>query len=332
MSLAYPWLLLLLPLPWLLKRGLPDYQEPRPALRVPFMQRLAEATGLTPEKGSSMLSGHRGQKVLLLLAWSLLILALTRPQWLEEPLVEENPMRDLLLLVDLSGSMEARDFTNDKGEQVDRLTAVKLVLTDFLKQRQGDRIGLIFFGSAPFVQAPFSDDLEMLGELLDEAQVRMAGPRTVIGDALGLALNLFESRNVEERLVILLTDGNDTGSLIPPKEAAQIAHDQGVVVHVVGVGSGEIEGEQPLDEEALKGIAGVSGGTYFKAEDQVGLVEIYKTLDQLAPKMVETRSYRPRRELFFWPLGVVLLVFLGFHSVLALRHGSGRSTSRESVR
>jgi len=330
LSLAYPWLLLLLPLPWLLRRGLPEYQEPKPALRVPFMQRLAEASGQSPGKESSLLSGHRGQQILLLLAWSLLILALARPQWLEEPLVEERSMRDLLLLVDLSGSMEARDFTDEKGQQVDRLTAVKLVLADFLEQRQGDRIGLIFFGSAPFVQAPFSDDLQMLGELLDEAQVRMAGPRTVIGDALGLALNLFESGSVEERLVILLTDGNDTGSLIPPKEAAQIAHDQGVVVHVVGVGSGEIEGEQPLDESALKGIAEVSGGKYFKADDQADLAGIYQTLDQLAPKMVESRSYRPRRELFHWPLAVVLLVFLGFHTLLALRHGLGRQTVRES--
>lgn len=334
LSLAYPWLLLLLPLPWLplpwlLQRWLPDYREPRPSLRVPFLQRLAKASGRTPGLGSDLLTGHRGQRILLFLGWSLLILALARPQWLEEPLVEERSLRDLLLLVDLSGSMEARDFTNDKGQQIDRLAAVKQVLDDFLQRRQGDRIGLIFFGSAPFVQAPFSDDLETLQELLNEAQVGMAGPKTVIGDALGLALNLFESGNVEERVVILLTDGNDTGSLIPPKQAAQIAHDQGVVVHVVGVGSSDVAGEQPLDEAALKGIAEVSGGQYFKAEDRQGLAGIYQTLDQLTPKKVESRSYRPRRELYHWPLAVLLLALLGFHLGLALRHGLKQKSVRE---
>lgn len=320
LSLAYPWLLVLLPAPWLLKRWLPEYHQPRPALRVPFMHRLAEASGQVPGPGSAVLTGHGGQKLLLLVVWSLLIVALARPQLLEEPIVEERSLRDMLLLVDLSGSMEIADFTDDQGNQVDRLTVVKQVLTDFLGQRQGDRIGLIFFGSAPFVQAPFSDDLDTLQALLDEAIVGMAGPKTVIGDALGLALNLFEEREVEERVVILLTDGNDTGSVIPPDQAAQIAHDEGVIIHVVGVGSTTVEGEQPLDEKTLKSIASVSGGEYFRAEDQQGLESVYETLDQLTPKKVEGRSYRPRRELYYWPLGVAMILFLGFHLLLALRY------------
>jgi Ca-activated chloride channel family protein len=319
LNLAYPWLLVLLPVPWLLQRWLPDYREARPALRVPFMDRLAAASGQTPGRGSTVLAGHTGQKLLLLVVWSLLIIALARPQWLEEPIVEERSLRDMLLLVDLSGSMEISDFIDEQGQQIDRLTAVKQVLSGFLEQRQGDRIGLIFFGSAPFVQAPFSDDLETLQTLLDEAIVGMAGPKTVIGDALGLALNLFEERDIEERVVILLTDGNDTGSVIPPDQAAQIAHDEGVIVHVVGVGSTTLEGEQPLDEKTLQAIASVSGGEYFKAEDQQGLESVYKTLDQLTPKKVEGRSYRPRSELYHWPLGGVMILFLGFHLLLAMR-------------
>jgi Ca-activated chloride channel family protein len=319
LNLAYPWLLVLLPVPWLLQRWLPDYREARPALRVPFMDRLAAASGQAPGRGSTVLTGHTGQKLLLLVVWSLLIIALARPQWLEEPIVEERSLRDMLLLVDLSGSMEITDFIDEQGQQIDRLTAVKQVLSGFLEQRQGDRIGLIFFGSAPFVQAPFSDDLDTLQALLDEAVVGMAGPKTVIGDALGLALNLFEERDIEERVVILLTDGNDTGSVIPPDQAAQIAHDEGVIVHVVGVGSTAVEGEQPLDEKTLQAIASVSGGEYFKAEDQQGLESVYKILDQLTPKKVEGRNYRPRRELYHWPLGGVIILFLGFHLLLALR-------------
>ncbi len=325
LSLAYSWLLLLLPVPWLLQRFLPDYRESRPALKVPFLDRLAEASGQTPGQGSAVLKGHRGQRLLLLLAWCLLILALARPQWLEDPIVEERSLRDLLLLVDLSGSMEIQDFSDDQGRQVDRLTAVKQVLDGFLEQRQGDRIGLIFFGSAPFVQAPFSDDLETVRELLTEARVGMAGPKTVIGDALGLALNLFEQHEVEERVVMLLTDGNDTGSVIPPDQAARIAHDKGVVVHVVGMGSTDVEGEQPLDEAALKAIADVSNGSYFRAEDQQGLASVYQELDRLTPKKVEGRSYRPRRELYHWPLALVLILFVGFHLQLAVRYGRNQA-------
>jgi len=326
-SLAYPLLLLVVFLPWGLNHWLPDYREARSALRVPFMQRLAQASGQKPGEGSAVLAGHRGQKVLLLLVWSLLILALARPQWLEEPVVEERSLRDMLLLVDLSASMQEQDFSDQQGNQINRLQAVKQVLDGFLEQRQGDRIGLIFFGSAAFVQAPFSDDLDTIQVLLEEAQVGMAGPKTVIGDALGLALNLFENREIEDRVVILLTDGNDTGSVIPPDQAAQIAHDQGVTVHVVGVGSAAAEGEQPLDEKTLKAIASVSGGHYFKAEDQQALISVYETLDQLTPKKVEGRSYRPRRELYHWPLGVGMVLFLGFHLLLALRYASRKEAS-----
>lgn len=320
LSLYFPWLLLLVLLPWGLRRWLPDYRETRPALRVPFMGRLTQATGQTPSEGSAILSGHHGQKVLLLLIWSLLIIALARPQWLEDPIVEERSLRDMLLLVDLSGSMQIEDFTDQQGNRINRLEAVKQVLNGFLEQRQGDRVGLIFFGSAPFVQAPFTDDLETLQTLLNEAQVGMAGPKTVIGDALGLALNLFETREIEERVIILLTDGNDTGSVIPPTEAAQIAHDRGVIVHVVGVGSAAPEGEQPLDEKTLSAIASVSGGQYFKAEDQQALISVYQTLDQLTPKKVEGRSYRPRKELYHWPLGLGMVLFFCFHLLLALRY------------
>ena len=321
LSFAYPWLIVLLPVPWAVARLMKDYREARPALRVPFLQRLAEASGQMPGEGSAVLGGHRGQKLLLLVAWLLLVCALARPQWLEEPIVEEHSLRDMLLLVDLSGSMLIEDFSDAEGQQTDRLTAVKGVLADFLEAREGDRIGLIFFGSAAFVQAPFTDDTETLKELLDEALVGMAGPKTVIGDALGLALKLFEQHEVKERVVILLTDGNDTGSVVPPEQAAQIAHDEGVVVHVVGVGSDTAQGEQPLDEVTLKAIAKASDGQYFKAEDRQGLVSIYEKLDALTPKLVEGRSYRPRTDVYHWPLGLLITLLLTYHLALGLRYG-----------
>ncbi len=313
LTLAHPWLLLLLPLPLLLRVLMPPHREPRAAVRAPVTGRLAELTGQAPAGGAAILRRSKLQWVLLWGAWMLLVLALVRPQWLEDPIVEELPMRDLLLAVDLSGSMDTEDFTDAEGDTTDRLSAVKQVLADFLAKRDGDRVALVFFGSAPFVQAPFTADLEVVGELLDEARVRMLGPRTMLGDAMGLALNLFERSEVEERVMIVLTDGNDTGSLVPPEHAARIARDEGVTVHTVAIGDPEAAGEQALDEATLKEVARVTGGGFYRAGNRDEMAAIYTELDQLNPRKVQSTSYRPRRDLYPWPLGAALALSLAFH-------------------
>jgi Ca-activated chloride channel family protein len=190
-QLSFPWLLLLLPTPIILRFLLPSHKESRPAVHVPFLNRLSRITGMQPEKGSSVAKGTQLQRFLVWLCWILVIFSLTRPQMVLEPVTKTVPTRDLLLLVDLSGSMETEDFVDKNGRKTDRLTAVKEVLDDFLANRKGDRVGLIFFGSAAFVQVPFTEDLDVCRTLLDEAQVRMAGPRTMMGDAIGLAINVF---------------------------------------------------------------------------------------------------------------------------------------------
>ena len=215
---------------------------------------------------------------------------------------------DLMLLVDLSGSMEAEDFTNAKGDTVDRLSAVKEVLDDFLTDREGDRVGLVVFGTAAFVQVPFTQDLAATRLLLEEAQVRMAGPRTAFGDAIGLAITLFERSEVDERVMIVLTDGNDTGSRVPPDRAAGIAADQGVVIHTVAIGDPAAVGEQALDEAMLRAVAQATGGGFYRAEDRAEMEAIYAELDSLNPRQVETVSFRPRRDLFAWPLGAAVLL------------------------
>ncbi|MCB1699123.1 MAG: VWA domain-containing protein, partial [Halioglobus sp.] len=183
-------------------------------------------------------------------------------------------MRDLILAVDLSGSMATKDFKNASGQTVDRLTAVKEVLDSFLAKRQGDRVALIFFGSAPFVQVPFTEDLKVCRQLLDEAQVSMAGPQTAFGDAIGLAINLFDRSEVKERVLIALTDGNDTASQVPPLKAAQIAKDKGITIHTVAVGDPRAVGEDALDEDTLKQVASTTGGLYAHAADTQQLNEI----------------------------------------------------------
>lgn len=318
---SYPWMFLLLLLPFLVHYLAPAYREPRTAVKVPFLDLLSRLTGQQQNQATALVRRTRLQKVQIVLVWLALVVALARPMWMDEPIVRDLPMRDLLVALDLSGSMETRDFTDESGAISDRLTAARQVLDEFLSRREGDRVGMIFFGSAAFVQAPFTEDLVVVRELLGEAQVRMLGPRTMLGDAIGVAIQLFERSEVDERVLIVLTDGNDTGSMVPPLRAAEIAADNGVTIHTVAMGDPEAAGEQALDEATLEGIAEVTGGQYFHAQDRQELEGIYQALDQLNPRKVESLSYRPEHELYFWPLGFALvlsLLFFGLVELLAL--------------
>lgn len=312
---AYPWLFALLPLPLLLRRLLPAHREQREAVRAPFIDKLVDLTGQTPGEGAVELRASRVQRALFAASWILAIVALARPQWIEEPITRVIPSRDLLLAIDLSGSMETPDATDAAGEPVDRLTAVKEVLDEFLERREGDRVGLIFFGSAPFVQVPFTSDLNVCRMLLDEAEVRMAGPQTMLGDAIGLGINVFEESELEDRVLILFTDGNDTGSQVPPQNAAGIARDRGITIHTVAFGDPQAVGEQKFDEQTLRDVADTSGGQYFYAANREELEAVYVQLDQLETRDAEEQTYRPRSELFQWPLAVLVIITLMFHAI-----------------
>jgi Ca-activated chloride channel homolog len=319
-TLAHPWLLLLILVPPVLRLLLPPYREPRQAIRAPWFDRMAALLGATPGEGAVIAKTSVLRLGLMWLLWSLLVFAIARPQFIEEPIRRVVPTRDLLLLVDLSGSMEATDFTNAAGEMVDRLTAVKEVLDEFLTRREGDRVGLIVFGNAAFVQVPFTQDLDACRMLLEETAVRMAGPKTAFGDAIGLGITLFETSEVEDRVMIALTDGNDTGSKVPPAEAAKIARDNEIQIHVVGVGDPRSTGEEVLDEEALQAVADTTGGRYFFAQDRDQLVEIYDELDRIDTREVEAETYRPRLDLFHWPLAGFLVLSLVFNTGLLVRN------------
>ena len=317
-SFAYPWLLLLLPLPLVVYFVLPRYRQHRPSLRVPFFERLVTLTGATPGPGSVV--GHRGlwRSLIVTLCWALAVVALARPQWIEPPLHFDKPARDLLLLVDLSGSMDTKDFTDASGATVNRLTAVKSVLADFLRRREGDRVGLVVFGDAPFTLVPFTTDLTLAERLLGEMQVGMAGPRTALGDAIGLGINMFAASTVPAKTMIALTDGNDTASSVPTDQAARIAGDNGIVIHTVAVGDPTAAGEDKLDEAALKDIATTTGGGFFRAMDRAELATIYDRLDQIETRKVDTVTFRPKTELFWMPLGLLLVVSMLGQTLLML--------------
>lgn len=316
LTLSYPWLLVFLILPLFIKRWFPSYRESRQALRTTWFKRIAQLLDQEPAEGSVLRQRSGLAGAISWICWFLIILAVARPQLIEPPVERVIPTRDVLLVVDLSGSMETEDFIDSEGGQIDRLTAVKEVLDDFLTRRKGDRVGLIVFGNAPFVQVPFTQDLEVCRLLLAETAVRMAGPRTAFGDAIGLGITLFERSEVEDRLMIALTDGNDTGSRVPPVEAAKIARDNDITIHVVGIGDPTAAGEEKLDEEALKLVAQNSGGRYYYGADREQVAEIYNELDRIDSREVETQSYTPKIDLFHLPLALFFLLQLGYYCLL----------------
>lgn len=328
LTFAYPWLALITPLPiavWLL---LPAHASNRTGLRVPFFDRLTALSGQTPHLGGVIAPRRTLPLFVLILCWLLAVAALARPQWIEPPLHQDRPTRDLLLLVDLSGSMDTKDFVDASGKTVDRLTAVKQVLDEFLSRRKGDRVGVVVFGDAPFVLVPFTTDLELSRALLRDTVVGMAGPRTAFGDAIGLGIGLFDRSTVKAKTIIALTDGNDTASKAPPVEAAGVARDRGIVIHTVAVGDPTAAGEDKLDESALKEIASTTKGGFFRALDRSQLAEIYQRLDEIETRKIDTVSFRPKRDIYWVPLAAGLSLSLLLQALRMLRRRLPRAALR----
>ena len=328
--IEWPWVLLLLPLPWLVRRFAPRaVRTPGAALWAPFV---VEMFGGRAEE-----QGEKARWPLLLagLVWLLLVAAGSRPQWLGEPIELPETGRSLMLAVDTSGSMEIPDL-DLKGAQASRLEVVKQVAGDFIRRRSGDRIGLILFGTRAYLQAPLTFDRTTVAAFLDEAEIGIAGKETAIGDAIGLALKRLQGLPAGKAALILLTDGCNTAGRVPPREAADLAARAGVKIYTIGVGADRVLvqgllGSQvvnpsaDLDEETLRYIAATTGGRYFRAKDREGLAEIYRRLDQLEPLQSDQRVVRPVTALFMWPLaGAFLLSCLGV--ALALFPGPWRRT------
>lgn len=316
-QLDYPWLLLLLPLPWLGYRYLPEYREARGAVRVPFFAAMSRAVGQAPSAAGTR--NNRWQLILNLLVWALLLLAVARPVFVENPIERQQPVRDLMLAIDISQSMVTTDFTDANGQKIDRLAAVKEVVHGFIDKRKDDRLGLIVFGSGAYPQAPLTLDHASLSLLLDDTGIGMAGPNTAIGDAIGLSLKLLDQAHEQEQLLILLSDGNDTSSAITPAHAATMAAAKGVVIHTIGIGDPSAAGEAKVNLRGLQQIAESTGGKFFRAEDRYALDQVYNTLDKLTPHQVKTLSHQPKKDLFWWPLGAAIGLSALYHLGALLR-------------
>jgi Ca-activated chloride channel family protein len=306
---VHPWAFMLLPLP-LVMRFIPAYRERRDAVRVPFFTRLLEATESRPQRGAMLLIRRRGQKILIALMWLSLVIAAAKPQWLGEPIEQQKAGRDLMIAVDLSGSMETEDFSQADGKPADRLTAVKTVLRQLANERAGDRLGLIVFGSSAYLQSPFTEDHRTWLLLLNETRIRMAGPSTALGDAVGLAIKLFKDAETEHRVLLLLTDGNDTGSLVPPVDAARVAATEDIRIYPIAVGDPTAVGEEAIDLDTLARMAEVTGGQAFEALSSEDLIAVFKLLATLEPNIFDSVKFRPRTDIHWLPLGAVLMLYL----------------------
>ncbi|MEP5766074.1 MAG: VWA domain-containing protein [Halieaceae bacterium] len=311
-ELAYPLCLLLLPAPLLL-RMLPAFKHTRDSIKVPFFSKLLALSEEAPQTGAVILNRTRLQIILVIFTWFCLVLAAAKPQWVGAPIEQTKSARDLMIAVDLSGSMQATDFSTPEGNNINRLEAVKLVLAELAQQRRHDRLGLIVFGSAPYLQAPFTEDHDTWRTLLEETDIGMAGQSTVFGDAIGLAIHLFQQTETQNRVLIMLTDGNDTGSTVPPIEAAKVAQVHDIRIYTIAIGDPTSLGEEALDEETLLRVAELTGGAYFQAMDREQLASAYTAIAALEPELYQTTSFRPRHSLHHIPIALIMLYYGIYH-------------------
>ena len=316
MQLVWPWMGLLLPLP-LLHFWLRGVAAPASAaLFLPFAATLGASGGKSAPHGII-------RRLAFAALWCLLVLAAMRPQWLGDPLPAPTTGRRIILAVDVSGSMATQDMANNAS----RLQVVQQVAGKFIDGRQGDQVGLILFGTQPYVQAPLTQDLVTVHHFLDEAIVGVAGPQTAIGDAIGMAIKRLRAEKREadssaggvavapgNTVLILLTDGQSNAGVVQPLQAAKFAADAGLRIYTIGVGAAASpgffgpRGNNDLDEVTLQQIAKTTGGQYFRATDASALQSVYRQIETLEPVAARAQWLRPIDEWFWYPLAAALIL------------------------
>ncbi len=313
------WALFLLPAPLLVYKLMPQESQ-QAEIKLAYLPDTAHS-----DKPKQLL-----QKTLSIAIWALLVIACSRPVWFGEPIEFQPKYRDLMLVVDLSGSMQQQDMNLD-GEYTDRLTAVKKVLSDFVEQRKGDRLGVVLFGDHAYLQTPLTADRKAVIQQINQTVIGLVGQRTAMGDGIGLGTKTFVDSNAPQRVMILLSDGGNTAGVLDPLEAAEIAKKYNATIYTVGVGAGEMMVKEffmtrkvntaaDLDEKTLTQIAELTGGKYFRARDAEQLENIYQTINQLEPVSSDTQTWRPQSEWFPYPLvGALLLSVVLFF--LRRKHG-----------
>ena len=330
-SFYWPWLLATLPLP-LLIYWLPAKQRiATAALKMPLL--INTTTQVTNQKDNK-----KAFLLILSLIWILTVLAASRPQWLGEPIDIPTQGREMMIAVDLSGSMQIEDM-NINGSSVDRLTMLKAVLGQFIERRTGDRLGLILFADDAYMQTPMTFDRKTVKQMLDEAVLGLVGQKTAIGDAIALAVKRFDAKKQTNRVLLLLTDGQNTAGKITPEQALELAVDKGITIYTIGIGADEmlqrsffgtrrVNPSSDLDETMLTKIAKQTHGKYFRARDSQSMSEIYQLLDQLEPIEQDQQQMRPLTALFYWPLAIAFILALLYLLYLSLPQQFKNSTTK----
>ena len=316
------WAFALLPLPLFIRFLVnPVRGSEQAALRVPFIADFEQSM-----KRKGRFSSKKLLLFLAILAWLLLVLATMRPQWLGEFTQLPVSGRDLMLAIDISGSMKEQDFVLS-GRRASRLAAAKAVASDFIKRREGDRVGLIVFGAYSYLQMPLSFDLKSVNEMLGDTFIGLAEEKnTAIGDAIGLTLKRLRQYEQSNRVLILLTDGVNNAGSLDPQTAATLAAEEGMKIYTIGIGADRasasrlglfrLGGGSELDEKTLREIAKKTGGRYFRAKDTNELKKIYVLLDKLEVIERTPELFQTRTALYTWPLGIALLIIV----ILLLMH------------
>jgi len=312
LELQWPWLLLLLPLPLLIRKLMPASGSNRgAALQVPFYSQLQGLGEGVIERGNNWWVA-----LLVALAWICLVVAAARPNWVGNPVPIPTIGRDIMMAVDLSQSMTTEDMVIG-NRTVDRLSAIKHVASDFIDNREGDRLGLVLFGERAYVYVPLTMDRETVGSMLADTEIGLAGQATAIGDAIGLSVKYLRDRPSKGYVLVLLTDGENTAGALQPLQAAELAAKENIKIYSIGIGAdrmarrglfstGYVNPSRGLDEATLTAVAEQTGGRYFRARDINSLAEIYRQIDQLELTEGEASFVRPTRSLFYWPLTAAL--------------------------
>jgi Ca-activated chloride channel family protein len=315
-EIAHTWVLWLALLPVLVIL-LPPIRHKTEALFTPSFKTVLDLKGEQPAHGVQISKRNIISMLFLWVIWLCLVVAASSPQIVGEPQKQIKTARNFLLNIDLSLSMETRDWINSEGRQVSRWDAVKEVMDEFITRRKGDRMGLILFGSQAYLQTPFTDDLDVVRTLLNESEVGMAGAKTAIGNSIGKSVELFERDSIQKKVMVLVTDGDDSGSELKPIQAARLAATDSITIYTIGIGT---KGQQTyeLDDYTLTEIARATNGQYFEAADRDQLEDVYTTLDALEPIEYESNNFIPKRLLFYYPLMLALIIAILYHGILGL--------------
>jgi len=322
---SYLWVFLLLPLPLLIRHFLAPKKQSFTQVWIPLAEGLQQQKSLksTPILGISI----------PWILWCLLLATLAKPIWFDDPIRIQQKSRDMILSLDLSGSMDEVDMPLN-GDVVNRLTLVKSIVKDFVVQREGDRLGLILFADHAYLQTPLTFDLNNVSTMVEETEIGLVGNRTAIGESIAMAIKRFVENKNEQRVLILLTDGANTAGTIQPITAAKQAAKNNIIIYTIGIGADEmikrsfwgnqrINPSADLDEATLKEVATLTNGQYFRARNQEDLERIYDMINQLQPVDSEFLEFRPEKNLFYWPLSAAVFILLSVMLWLKIRGEDG---------